>query len=462
MSKIIPGAKNSYFCPAFSMAISTKATLGGAAGGGKPTKTINSDAKNAANKFIFWGSDNKEPQKMIKAIRDNELIYPVIEKRAQLLYGEGIAYGPIEINDEGHAMIKRQIIPEIEDFLENTNANIYIQEAAIDNAIASNFYPEILLNEENPKKVKGIYCNDFTECRVAAQNAQGIIPKVLVNANWLTDGDYDNSTKIDALDMYGDMVQQMADKPEVNKWCIPIFSQSLGEKFYAVEAWRGLRNSGWLDIAASIPKWKRAVMKNQIAIKYHLQIDTAYWEATYPGFEEMKPEEKTEIQKEEIETFLDTMQGEDKAGNVLMTSMTWEEAVEKHRPSWSIEALPGGKFEDNNNLEYAGEADRRIIRAFGLHPSLFGAGAGKGSAGSGSDIRVATNQAILAMRYEQDRIMLPFNLAARINGWNEKYGGENKKFAFWCASYYIARLDQGKEISGNPDGHSNNSQDPEE
>lgn len=457
--KIIPGvdtpSSRTYFAPAHGAVFSTPNF---SAKVGKPTKTVDSEADHYGDKFIRWGTNNLLPQEIIKCIAENDLLMPVIKKRAEMIYGDGIAYGPVYIDDSGNRMIKRMIIPEIEDFLEESAALMYAEKAAIDLTVFNNLYPELVLDDRRPRRVKSIHCNDASECRMAKQNDKGLIPKVYINANWGHDGTAENSTKVDALDMYGNVISQIQSKPSVSKWVLPIYQQSLGEKFYAKEVWRGLRTSGWLDILKSVPKWKSAVLKNQIDVKYHIEIDNEYWEKIDENFFDLPREKQLEIQQKELEEFDKIMRGEENAGKYFLSGMSWDEVAKQHRPTWKITPIERGTTSDENNLEYADNADRRIVRAFGMHPAQFGLEGAKGASGSGSTNRVAHNQVVLSMKPDQDKILMPFTIAAKLNGWNERYGEDNQRLGFWFSSYYIARLDQGKEISDKPDGPTNNAE----
>lgn len=438
--------KTTFYLPAVGVAVSM-GTGGDAAsiGGGNPTKTVNSD--NPGDKFIYWGTDNLEPQRIIKDVFDNDLIYSVIEKRSKLLYGSDLVYGRLELGKNGRRKVTPFIAPEIENWLKNTSIKTYLKEAAIDDNTFGNVFPEVIMDAHRPRKIKGIYCNDASECRMGNQDNKGRIPLVYVNANWKNDGTAENSAKLDGLDHYFNMAQQIAEKPNVDKWIIPLHSQNLGEKFYSKERWRGLRTSGWLEIAKSIPKWKQAVMKNQLSIKYHLEIDQDWWEHKYVGFKSKKIEEQEELMKKEVQRFISTMQGDEKAGGVLLTSFQYDMHNKTEYSSWKIKEIGTGKFEQNDNLEYASDADRRIMRAFGMHPTIFGATSSKGSAGSGSDVRVANNQLVLEMKDEQDKLLKPLALASEINGWNAAYGGEFQQVVFMTESYFIATLDSGNELS---------------
>lgn len=451
---VADGSINSFFIPSVAAVVSTDAAF--------PRTNAVKEVTNQSTGIFEWGDDNLEPQNIIKTLNEHDLLRPAIEKKAKLVYGQGFVYGPERIVDTPHGkerIIEPAIIPEIEDWSEDTNLKLYARESSTDRFSFGNFFPEMILGKYN-NHVHKLYNLDASECRLALQDKRtGAINKVHISANWDSMGGGNNNViKVDALDPYGSLVKQILARPDIKKWVLPMRSQSHGDKYYAKDSLYGLRQSGWLDVAKSVPKWKKAVMENQLSIKFHIQVSAEWWEWKYPGFKEKPLKEKHKLQQAEITRFLDAMKGTDKAGNVLMTSFQYDPRHNKEWAGWKIEPLDNSKFDSNeNHLEYASEADLRTIRALNMHPTLFGAARGKGSAGSGSDLRVAENQAVLECKPEQDDILAPILAATRLNGWHEKYGGEFKRLGWQFKSYFIARLDSGKELSDKAEGNTNNS-----
>lgn len=460
--QVIPGPADAegdvstYYVPNLAVAVSNDES--------QPRTNAVKEVTNFTQDIYEWGEDNLEPQNVIKSRNENDLLGPAIEKKAKLIYGQGLYYGPIEMMKTSNGVeevVRPTIVPEIEDFKEDSAINTYLREASVDKFTFGNFFPEVILGKYTTRAHK-LYCIDASECRLSLQDVKtGAINKVHVSANWDTFAAQGtgkrNVIKVDALDPYGALVDQIKSKPFVKKFIIPMRAQNLGEKYYAKDPLYGLRKSGWLDIAKAVPAWKKAVMNNQLTIKYHLKIAVEWWDWKYPGFSEKKSKEKQTIMKKEIAAFLKAVKGTDKAGNVIMSAFRADPRSGERWDGWIIEPINNTKFDaTDNHLEYASEADLRIIRALGMHPTLFGASKSKGSAGSGSDIRVAMNQAILECKPEQDEILRPLQLVSRLNGWNEKYGGMNKRLGWVFKSYYIARLDSGKEISKEAEGQTNN------
>jgi hypothetical protein len=246
------------------------------------------------------------------------------------------------------------------------------------------------------------------------------------------------------VDPYYDIVGQVRDG-RAYKYIFPGRMQTRGRKYYQRCRIETVKESGWLEVAASIPLWKKQIMENQISIKYQVLVSDKYWQRKYPNYEKESERKKKEIDKKEIDGFLNFFKK--KQGAVHLSRFTQDHQGKEYR-DWKIEAVGSDKvYGEGAYIEDDVQSSYVIARAMGLHPSLYGISpGGKGlGAGSGSDIRMASNAHILKQKPDQRKILRPAYYASALNGWNEKYGGEHKQLHWWFENYFIATLDHGKD-----------------
>jgi len=62
---------------------------------------------------------------------------------------------------------------------------------------------------------------------------------------------------------------------------------------------------------------------------------------------------------------------------------------------------------------------------------------------------MAHNAHILGCKADQRTILRPYYYASALNGWNEKYGGKNKRLHWWFENFFIATLDHGRDTKKN-------------
>jgi hypothetical protein len=409
------------------------------------TRTVR-DQIGQSYEYWQWGDDNQLPTRMVESVEKNVLLPEVINFKKKALTSGGIIYGREEIvNNE--RTITPLIIPEIDEGLERTNIEAYTDEATEDRFTFGNVYPEFLLNMR--REIVGIQAVDASECRLEKQategRAKGRIQNVYVSANW------DQSRQLDlqivpALDPLYELPRQIQEGRKY-KYIIPIRPQTRGSKYYSRAPIQSLMDSGWLDVANSIPKWKQAVMDNQLSIKYHIQVNIEYLISRFPNWAEVDANARKNYQKQVVKELTDVMEGKENAGKAVMSIFENKNGVEQ--VGWKIDPINDAKFGEKTYIEDASASDSHIAYSQGIDPTLMGVASRNGmSAGSGSDKRMALNQLILMMRPDQRNILSPLQVMATVNDWHKKYG-KGSRIAFQFKNFHVATLDQVSEKNRN-------------
>jgi hypothetical protein len=177
-------------------------------------------------------------------------------------------------------------------------------------------------------------------------------------------------------------------------------------------------DSGWLDVLKAIPKFKKALMENQLEIKYHINVPSVWWEWKYPGFHTKTAEEKKTLREEELANFSKFFTG-DGQGNTLMSDYYSNPEMGKEFAKWEVKVLDN-KTRDGMYIEDSQEASSYMLYCLGLDEVLFGKGPGKGmGSGSGSDKLVAFNAYMATVAPHLDVIYEPIRFIKEYNGWPE-------------------------------------------
>jgi hypothetical protein len=206
----------------------------------------------------------------------------------------------------------------------------------------------------------------------------------------------------------------------VEKVIYPTSFPSPGKTYYQLAHWDSVRSGGWLDVANSIPEFKQYMFKNQISLRYHVQIPTSFWTWKYPDWESYTTEQKVKSMKQEAKFFEDTMTGTKGSFKTLITSYIADEVAQKEYGKWIVTEL-GAKNNSNLYIEDSGEASSHLLYALGMDPTLVGYSIGKGmGAGSGSDKREAFNMYQLQCQMDRDIILEPLEFIRDYNNWDPK------------------------------------------
>lgn len=375
-----------------------------------------SDEKSQADgKIVFWGTDNLFPQKVLKEIRKNSIIGTTLKRQAEMAYDE-IVYGINQVTDSGDVVFKRKIDLKVEAFFQRSLINRYTLEGL------RNFYffymlnPKMILTKDR-SEVFSLSCYKTAHFRYGVQDSSGHIPYGYVNADWegIPDVSDPHVEKLPLIDPWED--PELIKSGSEFKYLYPVSYPTEDEIFYPLADWNSARESGWLDVAQSIPKFKKALFKNQLSMKYHVSVPSWWWEWKYPGFEKMDGKKRRELMDHEIDQFEKTMRGEENAGNSFMTTFVSDPKYNREYQGWAIKAIDD-KLKDGIYIEDSNEASSHLLYALGMDPTIIGSQPGsKLGAGSGSDKRVAFNIYLDTVKAHQDIILEPLQWIARYNGW---------------------------------------------
>ena len=410
-----------------------------------PTVKVTGDI-GESDKLAKWGSDNKLPFTIIDAVNSNAVLSQAIYWKSNAIISGGLAYGNLVVDANGREQLQRVIDPVVEEWLYKSNIGRYLREASMEFYKFWNVFPELILSNDR-NSIASLSCHESAHCRWGLQNAKGLIDTCYINAQWDNGGKWDSpeTETISVIDVYYDPVATVRAQTALASFIYPLAGTSSGKTYYQDAPWHALIPQGWLDVANSIAKYKKAILKNSMHVRYQLEIAEWWFQAKFKDWD-TKPELKAGRMQAELTAFNTKMKGEDGAGNSLINMK--RVINDKEYYGWSITAIPD-LFKDEKYLGDSQEADSHIFFALGLDATLIGTVPGKGmGAGSGSDKRVAMNIAIANSKAEQDIILEPLNFIFRFNGFINPTTG--LPYTIWFKNYWVTTLDTGKETSQKP------------
>lgn len=380
--------------------------------GAKPTTV--EEKVNETGGVSPWGDDNLFPQNVVK-LAEKTFVPTVIEFKVRALVSR-LIYGKV---DPDTGKFNRTSNPEIDAWLRRTSIKRYLVEAALDYYWFGNFFPEIILNNDR-SEITSISVQEASYCRWSIHNPKtGLSDWCYISANWANGATATtaDTAKVRAIDPYYDPEGSLRSGRDF-KYIYPVSFPSPGKSYYQLASWDSIRKNGWLELASLIPTWKKHLMKNQISIKYHIDIPEYYWRWKYKNWDQMNQAEQTNARTSEMTAFNDFLTGETSAGRSIMTTFKFDENRNVKYPGWTITPLDD-KIADGKYIEDSQEASSHILFALGVDGTLIGNTPGKGmGAGSGSDKRVAMNNQQLLSKLDEGYILDPLQFIAQYNGWD--------------------------------------------
>ncbi len=333
-----------------------------------------------------WGTDNLFPQKVLEDLDKNSIAHRALDKRRRVHFGRGIvAYREI-IGKSG--LPEKEVVkdPEVVDFFRTNQINRQWLELILSLEMFANGWIEFIPNKAKDK-INRLFVKDPAYCRISKMDEKGRIQKLFYSARW---DDYPNKEAGTLAEIpFFDPSKYDGSKYNGANFAYPVFYRSFNKSYYHMAIWNGVRTGGWMDIANKVPKLKLAIMKNQMTLKYHVQIPQDYFEQEYPSPQYTKEyrKEKAKELMDEIEEFLTDVEN---SGKSLFTFRFYDKVTKTFKEGWKIDVIDN-KLKDDAYLPDSQAANSEILFAMGVDPCLIGSGipGGKLGAGSGSDKREA-------------------------------------------------------------------------
>ncbi len=387
--------------------------------GEQPTAPKQRTLFQLSSELEYWGIDNLEPQHLLKDADSNPVLSNALAWMSRALYAGGLEYGYREDDGDG-AKFRTVSIPELDAVLRASNMPVQLFRGLSGLKILGNAFPEFVLSRDR-KYISRLSFLDSSFCRWAKAGKYGP-DACYVDANWeLSFGTLNNeyAKRVPAItsDGFGEEVLWMQEQ-EGYKFMMPgIQLPSLGRVYYAAAPWATIRQSGWLNYAKQIPKFKEAYLKNATHIKYAVHVPLSWWKWKYRDWDTLDQKKRDEYRKAEHEKFDAYLTGYENAGKSLM--LTFQDDpnfLANGYTQWKIDIIDRKVIEGiltNDVLE----TTQMIHTAVGVDGTLVGNSPGsKMGGGSGSDKREAFNIFTALSTVDIDILTRPLEVMAEYNG----------------------------------------------
>ena len=291
----------------------------------------------------------------------------------------------------------------------------------------------VILNRERTKIVRLVH-KDACHVRFQKADENGRIKHILY-ADWKDNNAPEDVEAIPLLDEYdplGDLMAR-ADKErdalgifkvmprQYTKFAIVCKMPTVGCSYYPVPYWSATLRDGWYDIYALLTAAKKAKIRNGQNIRYHVEINTQFWEnrARENGISLNTPE-FAEMKNEFITALRDYLGGSANSDKLLWSefSASFDGKSEMH--NIKVNVVDTSKAGNEYNDDVA-EASNVLAYSDNVHPNLAGATPGKSQMNnSGSDKRELFTMKQTLETLPHDMMMTVHNTVIYFNDWDGK------------------------------------------
>jgi len=334
-----------------------------------------------------WGDDNLFPQNVLDDLESNSIALRALEKRKNVHFGRGIiAYRNLKGTD---GTVSKEVITEgaVHDFFRKNQVNRQWIDLIGSLEIFANGWIEFILNKARTE-INSFQILDAAYCRHSKLSPKSFrIDKTFYSAQWPSPSqDY-----YAVIPTFDPLKFEQGRPYKDPKFTYPVYYRSFNKSYYHLSVWNGVRKSGWMSIANKVPALKKAIMENQMTIKYHVEIPDQYFAKRYPPADFSKDEREAAVQRK-IDELNDFLTNVENSGKSLVTFSYYNETLLKEFPGWKINVIDN-KLKDDAYLPDSQAANSEILFAIGVDPCLIGSsgvpGGKMASSGSGSDKREA-------------------------------------------------------------------------
>ena len=377
--------------------------------------------------FASWGDNNDFPQKLLKEIGKNGAALSGLRVLRRAHYGGGFVLCKEQIQDNKRSieLVALSSDSDLKAFFTKNQMKRFFKETILDLEYFGIAFPEYILSNDY-KTINRVKRQKTSSARLELVK-DGFIQRVGFSSRWdESPVSEEYIERVNLIDSYwtADQVREYCRKNKIKKFVRPIFYPLINENYYPSPEWHSAVKSGWLDIANSIPRFKKSFLENQLNVKFHISVSEEYFERKYSGdWDNFSFEEKKTLQNEFIDQLNKALSSSDNAGKSILSVM-YKDGEGKVTPGVKIETIDN-KLKDGAYLDDTSAGNQEILTAIGVDPSLIGAGipGGKLGAGSGSDKREAWLILSAMQKSNRETTLEIFDFIKEFNNWNKDYFG---------------------------------------
>lgn len=408
----------------------------------KKIQAIEIKGKKANKKYDFvpWGDGNKLPMDIIEKAFKNVTVSANLDFNSKIAYGDGLMVVR-KVKKDGKVTFEEVLdseAPEIFTFLAENNYPRQIQEMANDYAVFFDSWVEFIISKETKgAKIVRLAHKEMCYSRVTIANKEsGEIENHGYSANWSTENppkDVVISPIVNRNTPILDIREKIAngEKRIMMSCSLP----TPGRFYYNKPWWWSIFESGWYDFACAIPEFKRALLRNQIAVRFHVKIKNTFFEDLYKTENIIDEKEKTKRRKKVLDDLDEFLAGSENAGKAFISTFKYNAGSKENEFNFIIDPVKS----EINGGEYIAdseEANNIICYAMGVHPSIIGASPGKNKSINGTEARELFIIKQAMTKPIRDMLLAPLYVTKEINGWP-------KDIHFVIPNIMLTTLDQG-------------------
>jgi hypothetical protein len=320
--------------------------------------------------IVPHGEENMLPHDIRILLDENNLTPEILNKQAQLLWGQGPALYRQKF-ENGIRTKYFDTDPEIESWLKSWNYIDYLQKAVVEFSTMNGHFTKYFRNRGFRIGEPGFITKlEHVSCmfsRLEWPDQFNFINNIIV-------GDYAQPWK------YGLRCYPVFSETDPFAWPVAMrysnmYTFALSND-YSRSSFYG--SMGWIRLATSIAKLLSNFNKNSAAIKYHIKVPAIYWERAETELQDKcsglgvsyHSKMLVDFKNKKYKEFADILRGIENVGKFITTEEIFDETANAY-VGWKVDVLDQ-KVKDyiDAQVNIAKQASLETTAGIGLHPAL--------------------------------------------------------------------------------------------
>lgn len=404
-----------------------------------------------AHKISPWGEKNNLPTEILEKVTKSDVISANLRFNRDVCYGLGPKL--VKVIRDKNGKISDYVEIEVGkeyDFFENNDFPLFFLEQITDMVYFHNAFAE-LIPSASKNEIASIRHKEAAFSRWSVMDKKGKIRNHYYSGKWEDSpgtADIIVSKAIDEYNSVAEVQAMMTLKKE--RMIYPVYMPSPGRPYYSRPEWYSIFQSGWYDHSVAIPELKKAIMKNNLGVKFIIYISQKYFDDIFrkEGIDITDIKAVRKRIDEEKNKFNEFLSGTANAKKSILALKDYVMSGSAAIPDKWIEIVPiDNKFEGGEYITDIETAANIMCYAMGVHPNLIGATPGKSSGSmSGTDKRELFLMKQALMKPIIDRSLRVVKLIKALNKWD-------KDITITVPEYVFTTLDKAK--SGKQESNNN-------
>lgn len=399
--------------------------------------------KKGTYKIAPWGPNNLLPNELLEKVEKGDIVGANLRFNRDVSFGLGPKLVKAVKRDEFGRIMEWAPVEEGEvfDWFEANDIPLFVQQQLTDVTYFYNAFPEIILSEDY-SKIQYIRHKEAIFSRWSAMNRKDQI-NWHYYADWAKNPDSKDITATRVLDEFDPLadINILRAERKSRRFIFPVYMPSPGKPYYSEPEWYSIFRSGWYDHSLMVPELKKAILRNQLGVKFIIYVSQEYFDfiCKMEGIDIHDKEKYQErIEKEKV-AFNEFLSGEKNANKAIMAMKQRIATATGTIESKWIEIDPiDNKIQGGEYIDDTESTANIICYAMGVHSSLIGATPGKSSSTlGGTQARELYMMKQACMKPIVNRVMRPLRFVKQFNKWD-------KDIYINIPEYIFTTLDQNK------------------